>query len=74
MIEMSDFKKSSNKRGGDGIRISIDDDEGDTEYENDKKRKGGPSYTAFNETRQKTQDSDPSVHLDVHSPDQEDIH
>ena len=54
MIEMSDFKKSSNKRGGDGIRISIEDDEGDTEYENDKKRKGGPSYTAFNETRQKT--------------------
>ena len=52
MIEMSDFK--NNRGGGNpgGLSISIDEDEDmETQYDNDKRRKGGTPYAAFNETR-----------------------
>ena len=83
MIEMSDFKNapsSGNKPKG-GIRINLEDDEEEEEViETDYEHKGankalrkGPPYAAFNETRHKTQDSDPSMHLGSQSPDQEEI-
>jgi hypothetical protein len=48
------------------LRIDIDEEEElDTDYDGGKKRASGVGikYAAFNETRQKTQDSDPSIHL-----------
>jgi len=51
---MSDFKNAGNNRGG-GIRIDMDEDvDLQTDYENDKGKRKGPPYAAFNETRQKT--------------------